>query len=117
MSTMSHFTFPDESFSNCSGRPSHSAGMSRSLLLGLIATVLLALVWSGCTTSPDTSATFTAPRVATSENSHAWLEISLPAFEHNVAQVKSLVGPRTQICAVLKADAYGHGISLLMPSL
>jgi alanine racemase len=117
MPTMFPFPFRDERFSNCSRRLSHSAGMSRSLLLGLIATFLLVVVWSWCTTSPNTSATVTPPRVITSENSHAWLEISLPAFEHNIAQVKSLVGPRTQICAVLKADAYGHGIALLMPSV
>lgn len=54
---------------------------------------------------------------ASTQNSNAWLEISQPAFEHNLAEVKSLVGPKTQICAVLKADAYGHGISLLMPSV
>jgi alanine racemase len=52
-----------------------------------------------------------------SQTSNAWLEISQPAFEHNLKEVRSLVGPKTQICAVLKADAYGHGISLLMPSV
>ena len=108
---------PDESFLkslNCNRRPCHSAGTSRSLFLALTATFLLAAVWGSCTIWSNPS---TAPLVATSQNSNAWLEISQPAFEHNLAEVKSLVGPNTQICAVLKADAYGHGISLLMPSV
>jgi alanine racemase len=91
--------------------------MSRSLYLGLTATFLLAAVWGCYTISCDTPTTSTAALAATSQNSNAWLEISQPAFEHNLAEVKSLVGPKTQICAVLKADAYGHGISLLMPSV
>jgi alanine racemase len=88
--------------------------MSRSLYFGIAATLLLATVWVCYTTSSTIS---TAPLAATAQNSNAWLEISQPAFEHNLAEVKSLVGPQTQICAVLKADAYGHGISLIMPSV
>jgi alanine racemase len=53
----------------------------------------------------------------TTQNAHAWLEISQPAFEHNLAEMKKLVGPNTQVCAVMKADAYGHGIALLMPAI
>lgn len=53
----------------------------------------------------------------TAQNAHAWLEISESTFEHNLAEMKKLVGPNTQICAVMKADAYGHGISLLMPAI
>jgi alanine racemase len=53
----------------------------------------------------------------TAQNAHAWIEISEPAFEHNLAEMKKLVGPKTQVCAVMKADAYGHGIALLMPAV
>ena len=91
--------------------------MTRVLRRGLTSTLLLAAVW-GCGAAPSTtSTTSTVPTAATTQNSNAWLEISQPAFEHNLAELKSLVGPGTQICAVLKADAYGHGISLLMPSV
>ncbi len=38
-----------------------------------------------------------------------WLEVDLEAVGHNVRQIKALVGPRVEILAVLKADAYGHG--------
>lgn len=91
--------------------------MFRCLQLVLTGTILLALTWAWRATSSTNSATCAAPREVTPQNSHAWLEISQPAFEHNLAEVRSLVGPKTQICAVLKADAYGHGISLLMPSI
>ena len=83
--------------------------MPRSFRFELTATLLLAVVWGCRPTSSDTSTTSAAPMAATSQNSNAWLEISQPAFEHNLAEVKSLVGPKTQICAVLKADATATG--------
>lgn len=92
--------------------------MTRTLYGGLSAAILLAAAWACYTTYDSTSpTTSTAPLAATAQNSNAWLEISAGAFEHNVAEVKRLVGPKSQICAVLKADAYGHGIALLMPSV
>ncbi len=39
----------------------------------------------------------------------AWVEINLGAVEHNVKQLRSLLAPQTQLMAVVKADAYGHG--------
>ncbi|ALF52184.1 alanine racemase [Nostoc piscinale CENA21] len=39
----------------------------------------------------------------------AWVEIDLEALSHNVKQLKQLLLPRTQLMAVVKADAYGHG--------
>ncbi len=36
-------------------------------------------------------------------------EINLSAFEFNLRQVKKLVGEKTKIMAVVKANAYGHG--------
>lgn len=39
----------------------------------------------------------------------AWVEINLGAVEHNVKQLKKLLAPQTQLMAVVKADAYGHG--------
>jgi alanine racemase len=38
----------------------------------------------------------------------AWAEVDLGAVEHNVRSVKALVAP-AEVCAVVKADAYGHG--------
>ena len=49
--------------------------------------------------------------------SNAWLEIDKAAFEGNIRTFQHLLGAHTKICAVMKADAYGHGISLLLPSV
>ena len=38
-----------------------------------------------------------------------WAEVDLDAVRHNVGEVRRLVGPKTKIMAVVKADGYGHG--------
>jgi alanine racemase len=38
-----------------------------------------------------------------------WAEISLAALRENFRAVQKHVGPRVAVCAVIKADAYGHG--------
>ncbi|HMK28438.1 MAG TPA: alanine racemase [Terriglobales bacterium] len=38
-----------------------------------------------------------------------WAEVSLPNLQHNFREIRKHVGPGTQICAVTKAHAYGHG--------
>ncbi len=35
--------------------------------------------------------------------------IDLDALAHNLSEVRRIVGPRVRTCAVVKADAYGHG--------
>ncbi len=39
----------------------------------------------------------------------AWAEISLDALSHNVQSIQAVLADSTQFCAVVKADAYGHG--------
>jgi len=46
-------------------------------------------------------ATFGAP---------CWAEVNLSAIEYNIAQVRSLIGEQCGFMAVVKADAYGHGV-------
>lgn len=49
---------------------------------------------------------------------NAWLEISAANFEHNLRILREQVlGKNSGLCVVMKADAYGHGIHLLMPSV
>ncbi|MGH9492979.1 MAG: alanine racemase [Terriglobales bacterium] len=38
-----------------------------------------------------------------------WAEISLPALRHNFRTLQQFVAPEATVCAVVKADAYGHG--------
>ncbi len=39
-----------------------------------------------------------------------WVEIDLCAIAHNIDQIKNIIGPDVLLMAVVKADAYGHGI-------
>ena len=39
-----------------------------------------------------------------------WAEVSLSALQHNFRVVQQHVGLGTTICAVVKCDAYGHGV-------
>lgn len=40
----------------------------------------------------------------------AWLEIDLGAIRHNVSETRRWTGDQTRIIAVVKANAYGHGL-------
>lgn len=46
----------------------------------------------------------------------AWLEIDLAAIRHNVDVIRALVAP-AGIAAVVKANAYGHGVDQVGPAL
>ncbi|MEW6458704.1 MAG: alanine racemase [Bacillota bacterium] len=39
-----------------------------------------------------------------------WAEVNLSALAHNLGEVRRLVGPDTEVAAVVKANAYGHGL-------
>jgi alanine racemase len=43
---------------------------------------------------------------------HAWVEIDSSAFNHNIAQYKSVIAPAL-LAPVIKSNAYGHGIELM----
>lgn len=51
------------------------------------------------------------------QTANAWIEIDQAAFEHNISTLQALLDGKSQICAIMKADAYGHGIANLMPSV
>lgn len=46
-----------------------------------------------------------------SEGHTSWVEVNLNALRHNLAEVRKLVGSAVKIMAVVKADAYGHGLA------
>ena len=46
-----------------------------------------------------------------------WAEIDPTALQHNAAAVRALVGPAVKIMAVVKANAYGHGVGLVARTL
>ncbi len=49
------------------------------------------------------------PSLIPMQRERAWVEIDLRALGHNVQQIKALLKPETDLLAVVKADAYGHG--------
>ena len=86
---------------------------SRSLLALSMGLVLL---HNPAFAAPPLSMTDGVAQVHT-QDSNAWVEISKAAFEHNIRTLQTSLADKSKICAVLKADAYGHGIGLLMPSV
>ncbi|PHM71391.1 alanine racemase [Xenorhabdus kozodoii] len=56
-----------------------------------------------------------AESIAATNN--AWVEINTAIFENNIHTLQNKLNQGTKMCAVLKGDAYGHGIGLLMPSI
>lgn len=38
-----------------------------------------------------------------------WAQINLDALDNNIEQIKNVMMPGTKLCAVVKADCYGHG--------
>ncbi|ASC70019.1 Alanine racemase [Halomicronema hongdechloris C2206] len=49
------------------------------------------------------------PSLAPMRCCRAWVEINLTALAHNVRQLRQWLMPTTELMAVVKADAYGHG--------
>src|SRR5580704_8994286 len=39
-----------------------------------------------------------------------WVEVDLDALRHNVTAIRRRIGPNVKLMAVVKADAYGHGL-------
>lgn len=58
--------------------------------------------------------TLTSSRIETRPN---WAEVSLSALRHNFRVVQEHVGPQVTICAVVKCNAYGHGVEECAPAL
>lgn len=44
------------------------------------------------------------------KNPLAWINIDLRAIDHNIKQIRRLLKPQTKIIAIVKSNAYGHGI-------
>jgi alanine racemase len=76
----------------------------------LSAVLFVALYLVGCTA--HSTGQGPAPSIG-----NAWMEIDRKLFEENVRTLQARLSGTTQLCAVMKADAYGHGIALLMPSI
>jgi alanine racemase len=50
-------------------------------------------------------------------SSLVWVEIDGKALEHNLKEIRKGSAPGVAACAVVKSNAYGHGVSLVAPLL
>jgi alanine racemase len=48
---------------------------------------------------------------------NAWIEIDLEVFDRNLGLLKDSLSKKTQLCAILKSNAYGAGIGNILPSI
>ncbi|MDO8488028.1 MAG: alanine racemase [bacterium] len=46
-----------------------------------------------------------------------WIEISQTALFHNLNSIRQVISPLTKIMAMVKANAYGHGLDLVAPTI
>lgn len=75
-----------------------------------------ALLAEGAAASPVLVADNHRLTLAKAVRRNGWVEVDAQAFEANIDRVRNVIGP-ARLCAVLKADAYGNGIALLMKSI
>lgn len=47
----------------------------------------------------------------------AWTEVNLSHIEHNLNELKKILNPGVKIMAVVKADAYGHGATMVAKTM
>jgi alanine racemase len=47
----------------------------------------------------------------------AWVEVNLDAIEANARAIRKLIPPQVSLMAIVKADAYGHGAAMVLPTL
>lgn len=90
----------------------HSASFSRRRFIA-------AAVGTAVTASLEAQA---SPLLGMSRNRkagapNAWIEVDPEVFENNLRLVQAAVTGGARICAILKADAYGIGIDMVMPSI
>ncbi len=44
-----------------------------------------------------------------------WIEVRAAALRNNLSLLRGLIGQDTQVAAVVKANAYGHGLAQVAP--
>ena len=74
------------------------------------------LATAKATAAPVLSANNFGLTLAEAERRNGWIEVDTAAFEANIDAVRAVIGT-ARLCAVMKADAYGNGMALLMRSV
>lgn len=84
--------------------------MKRFLYIPLFATLLSLVCCSNI--APGMFGDDGAARI---DSLNAWVEIDTAQYARNIEYLKKVIGSKTKICVVMKGDAYGNGITTLMP--
>lgn len=58
-----------------------------------------------------------SPTLFASPTHRCWAEIDLAAIRHNLAAIQTQIGATSKIMAIVKADAYGHGLGGILTTL
>ena len=66
-------------------------------------------LWFTCK-SGDIKPSMLHPQVMSSSKMRCWAEIDLSALRQNAARIRAKLGPQGRIMAIVKANAYGHGV-------
>jgi alanine racemase len=102
----------------CAGPSESRSGLHRRRFLSLAATAAAALhAPSRGLAAPPLSETNYGIDYSKASRANAWLEIDADALAANISAYRQLVGPGLQSCFVVKGDAYGNGLALLMPTI
>ncbi|WP_245879629.1 alanine racemase [Zobellella endophytica] len=83
----------------------------------VLAAALAACLSTSLHAAPELPATGLDTGSSQYATANAWVEVDQAAFEHNIRTLQALLDGKSRICAIMKADAYGHGIANLMPSV
>ncbi|WEL57546.1 alanine racemase [Pseudomonas kermanshahensis] len=75
------------------------------------------VIWQGVTYAAPPLTMQNGKTEITAPQSNAWVEVNKTALDSNIRTLQATLDGKSKLCAVLKADAYGHGIGLVMPSI
>jgi alanine racemase len=92
-------------------------GLDRRHFVFSAATACAWPVSSTAAAAPPLSETNFGLTYAKAARSNAWLEIDAEAFASNVMHYRRVVGTTRRTCVVVKGDAYGNGLAILMPTI
>ncbi len=84
-------------------------------LLSVCCSAIAVVFWQGCHYRKENLCRNGDKRIAKKgvdsdfDNGRTWLEINLENLEHNVKVLRKMMQPDSELMAVVKTDAYGHG--------
>ncbi len=89
--------------------------------MNIKSSILICMLANCFLTTPLLAAPFlesnTQDHAARVAKNNAWIEIDVSTLGRNIDTLKAMLDANTKICAIIKADAYGNSVDLVMPTL